>query len=216
MLRRMRYRPKSALDLACGTGVLCTLLSADGLKVTGVDGSKDALRAARRKKTTKGIRFVQGDVCEVRFKQQYDLVTCCFDSINHITNKRELKKLFRTVSIHLRPGGFFVFDAITLRGLHHWKGEQYERGEDYWLCTEGRLGAGKTVMIQIEWMIRRPDGRYDYHEEKIVERAYTIRELASALTASGFHNILVESFDTDLAIRSTDRLLFICPTSLST
>ena len=36
---------------------------------------------------------------------------CCLDSVNYFTGLRELKEVFRRVSLFLEPGGLFLFDV---------------------------------------------------------------------------------------------------------
>ena len=49
ILEKEGLRPKSAVDLACGTGSVALLLAQKGLRVTGVDLSEDMLCVASQK-----------------------------------------------------------------------------------------------------------------------------------------------------------------------
>ena len=49
ILRQEGLRPRTAVDLACGTGSVAVLLARQGLRVTGVDLSEDMLTVAWEK-----------------------------------------------------------------------------------------------------------------------------------------------------------------------
>lgn len=54
---------QSIVDIGCGTGALCTVLSEYGMDVTGLEPSEAMLEIAL-KKAGPGIRFVRGDVLD--------------------------------------------------------------------------------------------------------------------------------------------------------
>ena len=45
-LRRNGARPETALDLGCGTGVLCEILHGAGIRASGMDYSQGMIRIA--------------------------------------------------------------------------------------------------------------------------------------------------------------------------
>lgn len=47
-LKQKNWRPKTALDLACGTGVLCEILNSSGMEVWGMDFSAGMIEIARQ------------------------------------------------------------------------------------------------------------------------------------------------------------------------
>ena len=49
IIRREGVKPRTAVDLACGTGSVALLLARQGLKVTAVDMSEEMLTAALQK-----------------------------------------------------------------------------------------------------------------------------------------------------------------------
>lgn len=51
----------SALDVGCGTGALCYVLSENGLNVTGIDNSVKMIKTAVRKNRGNGIAFMHHD-----------------------------------------------------------------------------------------------------------------------------------------------------------
>lgn len=55
---------KNVIDVGCGTGALCFVLSQMGLQVTGVDPAQKMLQVAAKKQENKGIAFVQASALE--------------------------------------------------------------------------------------------------------------------------------------------------------
>jgi len=201
---------ETILDLACGTGDLAVLLAQEGYQVTGVDLSEEMLRQARRKTGAGGVKFAQADIRRLALGEGFDLVCCFFDSLNHLTSKSDLLSAFKTARGHLRPHGRFIFDMITRRGLRVWEKLQIDREEDYLLLTEGKPNpAGDRIKIVIEAFVRKGGDLYDHFRQIIRERAYPQREVTQLLAKAGFRRIVIESFDRNEAIESTERLLYI-------
>ena len=101
----------SCLDLACGTGVLCRVLSDAGLSPRGMDFSEGMIAIARQENP--GIPFDVADMVLYCPPERFDLVTCTGDALNHILELDSLGKIFRNVSTYLKSGGWFVFDLLN-------------------------------------------------------------------------------------------------------
>jgi ubiquinone/menaquinone biosynthesis C-methylase UbiE len=123
VLRRFRFRQKSVLDLACGTGTLAIALAQEGYRVVGVDRSAAMLQQARDKSRQAKVQvtFLRQDMRKLSLKEGVDLATCFFDSINYLLSYQDLVSTFARVAWALNPGGLFVFDINTPSGLaSHW------------------------------------------------------------------------------------------------
>ena len=55
---------QTAIDVGCGTGALCAVLTNKGLKVTGADPSVPMLRVAAKKHTGQNISFTRANALE--------------------------------------------------------------------------------------------------------------------------------------------------------
>ena len=104
-------QPKTALDLACGTGVLCEILHRSGMTLWGMDFSAGMIDIARQ--GSSDIHYDVADMTIYRPEKQFDLVTCTGDAINHIGLLSDVEKIFRNVYAYLAPGGYFVFDILN-------------------------------------------------------------------------------------------------------
>lgn len=119
LCEKFSLKPKRVLDLACGTGTCCIILSEKGYEVVGIDGSREMLEVARRKTESQNsrVKLVRGDMRSFTLEESVDLVTCIFDSINYILHENELESCFRSVNSVLSLGGLFIFDLNTDYGL---------------------------------------------------------------------------------------------------
>ena len=104
-------RPKTALDLGCGTGVLCRILQEAGMEAAGMDFSSGMIRIAQAENP--GIPFEVADMVTYRPGKQFDLVTCTGDALNHIPSLTDIAKIFRNVYAYTAPGGYFIFDILN-------------------------------------------------------------------------------------------------------
>ena len=105
------FHPATAMDLACGTGVLCEILSDNGISSAGMDFSSGMIDIARSR--NEHIPYEVADMTTFRPETQYDLVTCTGDAVNHIAQLSDVEKIFRNVYAYLAPGGYFVFDLLN-------------------------------------------------------------------------------------------------------
>lgn len=103
--------PKTAMDLACGTGVLCRILQEHGIQASGMDFSAGMIAIARE--SCPGIEFDVADMITYRPEKQFDLVTCTGDALNHIMDLGDVERIFRNVHGYLSPGGHFIFDILS-------------------------------------------------------------------------------------------------------
>jgi SAM-dependent methyltransferase len=101
-------RPKSALDVCCGTGAAMSHLAPHCDEVTGVDFSPGMLaEAARRLAHLDNVRFVQAELLGWQPDRAYDLVTC-FGALGHFDHP-VLPAFVERIRSALAPGGRFVF-----------------------------------------------------------------------------------------------------------
>ena len=101
---------RTALDLACGTGVLCRSMKAAGIESRGMDFSEGMIAIARAE--SPDIPYDVADMTVFRLDVQFDLVTCTGDAVNHIPELADVGRIFENVFAYLAPGGYFIFDLL--------------------------------------------------------------------------------------------------------
>ena len=110
-LKENKIVPKTALDLACGTGVLCEILKEQGIGVCGMDFSSGMIDIARSR--CPEIPYDVADMITYRPDRTFDLVTCTGDAVNHIPDLTDVESIFRNVYGYLSQGGYFIFDLLN-------------------------------------------------------------------------------------------------------
>ncbi len=110
-LREKNVSPKTSMDLACGTGILCEVLHESGIQASGMDFSQGMIDIARE--SNPAIHYDVADMILYRPEKQFDLVTCTGDALNHIMNIADVGRIFENVYAYLAPGGYFIFDLLN-------------------------------------------------------------------------------------------------------
>ena len=112
-LAQNHVKPKNAMDLGCGTGILCRILQENGVCAAGMDFSAGMIQIARAENPE--IPFDIADMITYRPETAFDLVTCTGDALNHIGNLSDIEKIFQNVYAYTNPGGYFIFDILNER-----------------------------------------------------------------------------------------------------
>lgn len=92
---------KTVLNLGCGGGHVDWVLK-KYFSITGVDKSPNMLKNAR--KLNPQVKYIKGDMRTVRLKKKFDAVVL-HDSVNYMLTRNDLKAVFKTAYLHLKPGG---------------------------------------------------------------------------------------------------------------
>jgi ubiquinone/menaquinone biosynthesis C-methylase UbiE len=119
VLARFDAQPQTILDIACGEGTFAVAMTKKGFRVTGFDRSPQMLEFARERAERENakVEFLHQDMRSLAFDEQFDLVTCWFDSLNYVLELEGIQKTFVDVHRALRKAGLFVFDMNTVYGL---------------------------------------------------------------------------------------------------
>ena len=97
------------IDGGCGTGSLLKVFVRRGMQVAGFDRSFEMVRLARRKVQ---VPLWVDDLRTFSLNAKWDAILFLYDTIQYLTIE-EIQKLLYHVREALRPGGLFIFDAVT-------------------------------------------------------------------------------------------------------
>lgn len=202
-------KARSWLDLCCGTGSLLKLAGARGYETVGLDLSPHQLRFAR--KNAPQAKLHRADIRAFSLRRKFDVVTCLFDSLNYVTELREVERVFRNVRRHLADGGVFAFDANTPDGHRQfWRGAWIRRGKDCTIIGEPSTDAtARIAWLRLTGFVKH--GRlFRRFQEQHVQRGYTREEMDALLRRTGFAFTRYNGNDLSRRIARAGRLLYVC------
>ena len=183
----------TVLDLACGTGTMTFLLADRGYELIGVDFSPEMLAVAAEKTVAEG-RIPPIFLCQAMedldLYGTVDACVCLLDSLNHITDKNDLKRALHRIWLFLEPGGLFVFDVHTPEHLASLDGELFlDETEDAYCVWRTEYDRRRKVCTYAMDVFRQEGDLWRREEEVHEERAYTPEELTDLLKGAGFLDI---------------------------
>lgn len=184
------YAGGRMLDLGCGTGNATLPMWRRGHQVDGLDASPEMLAVARRKAPM--IAFSRGDFRTFRLPTRYALIYSVFDALNNLLTEEDFLACLGRVREHLAPGGVFVFDVNTTRGLRElWQGGVAEGwGDDvYYRFSHGYDEAAELATVTVYCETEEAS-----FTETHQERGYDEPLLRSLLEAAGFGSVQVYSY----------------------
>ena len=187
-------RPRTAVDLACGTGTVSILLAQQGLRVTGVDLSEEMLTVAQQK--ADGLenppRFVRQSLQNLTLPRGVDLAVCALDSLDYITEPSDCAKAIRRVYRALNPGGIFIFDVNTPEKLRAMDAQVFlDEDDDVYCVWRGEFDEKTNLCSYGMDLFQRQGTLWRRSFEEHREYAYSAEQLTGYLKAAGFTGIRV-------------------------
>ncbi len=192
ILEKENLKPKTAVDLACGTGSVSLLLAERGLRVTGVDMSEEMLCMAAQKAQKMDVPplFVCQSLQRLQLPRAVDLAVCALDSLNYITDPVDCKEAIRRVYKALNPGGCFIFDVNTPEKLQAMDGQVFlDEDEDVYCIWRGEFDEQTNICFYAMDLFQRRGDLWCRSVEEHREYAYTAQTLVAYLQAAGFTGI---------------------------
>ncbi|HEY8598136.1 MAG TPA: class I SAM-dependent methyltransferase [Thermomicrobiales bacterium] len=225
LLPRYGRRPRTALDLACGTGNAVVTLAARGLDVVGLDRSAPMLTIARAKAARAGVRcgFVRADLRAFAFARPFDLITCAYDSLNYLTEPQELRTAFEQIRAALAPQGLLVCDLTTARAYADEPREPqtFDLGDIAYSWTTAWDSAQQRATTTLGITMRVGE-RMETLTEAHPQRPYSCAEVEGTLRVAGLRPLRMfatRSFLTptlDPPTPDTARIIYVAEPTLPT
>lgn len=202
------------LDLACGTGSLSIELSRLGYEVIGVDASEMMLSIAQQKaiEAEQQILFLHQRMERLDLFGTVDACVCALDSLNHVTDKRILKRVIARVALLLSPGGVFVFDMNSVYKHRVLLADNcYVFEDDGVVCVwRNRTNDKMLTEISVDFFSRQKGDIYRRSGETFCERGYEREEIEKIISESGLKLLSVYGDDTlEPPEENTERLIFV-------
>ncbi len=173
------------LDLCCGDGRITQTLTKRSYRVTGLDGSENMLSYA--KKRTPKATFYLEDARRFDLPQRFDAVVSTFDSLNHIMELEDLRKVFDNVFRCLRPGGYFVFDLNREEAyIDLWARISTIVDKKTVSVARGSYDRARKVAVCNVALVRLEDGVWRRSDFKLTQRCHSPGEVMATLESAGY------------------------------
>ena len=171
---------ENTMDLGCGTGILCEILHKNGICAAGMDFSSGMIDIARE--NCPQIPYEVADMVTFRPAQQFDLVTCTGDALNHIGALSDVEAIFRNVHSYTRQGGYFIFDILNEREVS--TSEPFEM--DFTESTRVWFQMTRPDAKQVNLKVRVYEKGIFQFEENIRETIHDPAVICALLEKTGF------------------------------
>lgn len=192
-LDKLLPRVTTICDIAAGTGTTALEYARRGFRVYTVDLSPSMCRQTRLKARAAGLKLhvQRADMRDFALPEPVDLILCEYDAINHVPEREDLTRVARCVSIALKPGGHFFFDANTSQSFREvwpqtWK---LEHKDVVAILSGGTNDAANWAYSDVDWFMR--EGKlWRRARERVEEVCWTQTEIRATFLGAGFNRIV--------------------------
>ncbi len=206
IFKKFKVKPKTILDLACGTGIPTLLLAKRGYQMIGVDRAQAMLEILLKKSKSYNIITYQADIRNFSLPKPVDAAICLYDSINYLLTEDDLIKCFQCIRAAQKKNGLFIFDMNTEYGLSVFWGTREtvrEAGNVHSIWHNTYDDKTKISTLYLTCYIKGEDHSF---EEVHEERGYELSYIQHLLEKCGFSDVKffhhgTFSLPTDLTVR---------------
>jgi len=189
-----KIKPKSILDVACGTGGHALIFAKKGYHVTGIDISKVMIEQARKKAENMRLQaiFHVQDMRKIKLNRRFDAALCLFGSIGYMITDWDLLQALKSIRDHLVDGGIFIFDfwpTTSYVTRQRWYTPRKVVKNDITIIRlmKGEFIISKSLLkLEIECYVIKGYRVIDHFTENHLLRVFTITELSHYLVECGF------------------------------
>lgn len=205
----------SVVDLGCGTGTVTRMLDAAGYSCVGIDLSADMLAIASEKTYDAGqqIIYSQQDMREFALPYPADAMISIGDSMNYITNAKDLAKVFSCVYAGLENGGVFIFDLKTIHFFRDILSDNtYAQNRDTsaFIWDNTYDADSRNNLYDLAVFVQNEDETFTRFEESHYQHGFTQEEVLAAAQSAGLSAAAVYDAFTQAAPRAdSERLYYI-------
>lgn len=196
LVEEYKIKKENILELAAGSGMLTHYFFDEFKNIDALDISPDMLNVFAEKYDNDNVNLIYYDMVEFENPDKYDLIVILLDSINYVTDPKELQKLFDNCYKNLKDGGLLVFDINSEYKMKEVFGSNcyvYEYEDIFY--TWDNFYEDDLIDMHLNFFVENKDGSYDRIYEYQLKRVYTINEVSEKVKEAGFHDI--KTYDED-------------------
>lgn len=209
VLNKNNPKSNTLLELGCGTGTFLNYFHDKGFAVSGVDLSQEMLDIAQKKNP--GACLYKDNMSNFNIAEQFDVIVCLFDSVNHLLNLKEWELMFKNVGEHLNENGLFIFDMNT-----QYKLEKLSTLNDIvHIIDENKKIHMKVTLNKgvYDWEIKIIDTQEGFESvvsnEIIQEVSFSVLQVQKILN-NYFSQVTLFTKDNKDVDKATKRVYFLC------
>ncbi len=191
-LESLGFHPTRLLDVACGEGSFAVAMAKQGFQVTGIDQSQRMIDLAcvRAREAEAAVDFFVADMRDLPYKNDFDLITCFFDSMNYLLTIRDLQEAIQCAFDALKPGGLYIYDMNTIYGLAvDWMREKtyiQNEADDFIEIHRQEFDYENLVATMEITIFKQKGDLWERIDETHRERGYPIADLQFLMQEAGF------------------------------
>lgn len=196
ILKEYHIPNNMVLELGCGTGNMTELLADKGYDMIGVDNSEIMLEIAMEKRLKSGhdILYLLQDMQAFELYGTVGGIVSVCDSINYVTDEKDLKEVFSLVNNYLDPRGIFVFDFNTEYKYRELLGDRViaeEREECSFIWDNYYNPEDKMNEYQLTLFVQSEEDKdlYRRYQEVHYQRAYTLEKIKTLIEKAGLRYV---------------------------
>lgn len=196
LVDKYNIKRENMLELAAGSGMLTHYFFDEFKNIDALDISPDMLNVFAEKYDNDNVNLIYYDMIEFENSDKYDLIVILLDSINYVTDPKELQKLFDNCYKNLKDNGLLVFDINSEYKMKEVFGSNcyvYEYEDIFY--TWDNFYEDDLIDMHLNFFVEKKDGSYDRIYEYQLERVYTIDQVSQKVKQAGFKDI--KTYDED-------------------
>ena len=213
IFNKLNITPELILDLGCGTGDITKIFADNGYDMIGIDISTDMLNIAREENSHKKILYLNQDMRHFELYGTVDVIYSSLDCINYITNKNDLKKVFKLCKNYINPDGIFIFDINTeykFKNILDGNTYVYDNENEY-LVWQSEYDKKNKICTFFLDMFNKNGDLYERCYEEQYQRAYSVEEITKLLEVCGFKVLnIYDQFKFKKYTKTSEKVFFVC------
>ena len=172
------------IDMGCGTGSFCKMVKEKNIDTKGIDISEGMLKVAKEKYPQ--IMFEHSNIVDYKENNEYDFITCTFDTINHLLELEQWDKFLKNICALIKQNGIFAFDFITMKKYKNANEILFstrKNDKDYIIC---RFPIENNLLVSKYIYYLQSGKMYKKIEQTIVEAFFETEDIIKLLEKNGF------------------------------